>query len=54
VGVVGGIFWAAWREWTVLGLLARDRARSSNSAENFERYVIFLGSPLTTIFRIFH
>jgi hypothetical protein len=43
VGVVRGIFWAAWREWTVLGLLARDRARSSNSAEKFERYVIFLG-----------
>jgi hypothetical protein len=28
----------------VLGLLARDRARNPNSAEKFERYVIFFGT----------
>jgi hypothetical protein len=27
----------------VLGLLARNRARSPNSDETFERYVVFLG-----------
>jgi hypothetical protein len=37
----------------VLGLLARNRARSPNSDETFERYAIFLDSPITAIFRKF-